>query len=249
MPHRSGFGYFGSGFDLITTKGLKRFVFVPLFINLVLFSTAFYFLLGEIQGGIDYITGLIPDWLGWLKTAINFFVWPLAVISILLSFALIFGTLANWIAAPFNGLLAEKVERHLTGQSLGDEGLMAIVRDLPRTFGREVTKLIYYLPRALGFLLLFFFLPVIGQILWFLFGDWMMAIQYCDYPFDNHKVPFKTMRLHLGDRKSLSFSFGIAVNVMAMIPIINFLVMPVAICGATAMWVNEYRPTVLNRDQ
>ena len=60
MPHRSGFGYFGSGFDLITTKGLKRFVFVPLFINLVLFSTAFYFLLGEIQGGIDYITGLIP---------------------------------------------------------------------------------------------------------------------------------------------------------------------------------------------
>ncbi|HBY40984.1 MAG TPA: sulfate transporter CysZ, partial [Alteromonas sp.] len=30
---------------------------------------------------------------------------------------------------------------------------------------------------------------------------------------------------------------------------INFLVMPVAICGATAMWVNEYRPTVLNRDQ
>ncbi|MFS1704593.1 sulfate transporter CysZ [Alteromonas sp. AMM-1] len=249
MPHRSGIGYFASGFDLITTKGLKRFVFVPLFINLVLFSTAFYFLIGEIQGGIDYITGLIPSWLGWLKSAISFFVWPLAVISILLSFALVFGTLANWIAAPFNGLLAEKVERHLTGQSLGDEGLMAIVKDLPRTLSREITKLVYYLPRALGFLLLFFFLPVIGQVLWFLFCAWMMAIQYCDYPFDNHKVPFRTMRKHLGDRKGLSYSFGIAVNVMAMIPIINFLVMPVAICGATAMWVNEYRTKVLTQPQ
>ena len=33
----------------------------------------------------------------------------------------------------------------------------------------------------------------------------------------------------------------------AMIPIVNFLVMPVAICGATAMWVNEYRSDVLSR--
>ena len=158
-----------------------------------------------------------------------------------------FGTLANWIAAPFNGLLAEKVERHLTGQSLGDDGVMAIIKDIPRTLGREITKLVYYLPRAIGFLLLFFFLPVIGQILWFLFGAWMMAIQYCDYPFDNHKVPFGEMRQRLGDRKGLSYSFGIAVNVMAMIPIVNFLVMPVAICGATAMWVNEYRSDVLSR--
>ncbi|WP_170308576.1 sulfate transporter CysZ [Alteromonas alba] len=247
MAQRSGIGYFGQGFDLITTKGLKRFVFIPLMINLVLFSAAFYFLLGEIQAGVDYLIGFIPDWLGWLKTSITFLLWPLAVISILLSFALMFGTLANWIAAPFNGLLAEKVERHLTGQSLGDDGVMAIIKDIPRTLGREITKLVYYLPRAIGFLLLFFFLPVIGQILWFLFGAWMMAIQYCDYPFDNHKVPFGEMRQRLGDRKGLSYSFGVAVNVMAMIPIVNFLVMPVAICGATAMWVNEYRSDVLSR--
>ncbi|HCB16279.1 MAG TPA: sulfate transporter CysZ, partial [Alteromonas sp.] len=43
MAQRSGIGYFGQGFDLITTKGLKRFVFIPLMINLVLFSVAFYF--------------------------------------------------------------------------------------------------------------------------------------------------------------------------------------------------------------
>ncbi len=37
-----GVHYFFEGFSLIKTKGLKRFVFVPLTINLVLFSVAFY---------------------------------------------------------------------------------------------------------------------------------------------------------------------------------------------------------------
>lgn len=247
MQRRSGFGYFFQGFDIITTKGLKRFVFVPLAINIILFSVAFYFLYGELQLAISYTINLIPDWLGWLKTALSFILWPLAVVSVLLLFALFFGTLANWIAAPFNGLLAEKVELHLTGQSLGDDGLLAIVKDIPRTLARESAKLLYYIPRALGFLLLFFILPVGGQVLWFLFGAWMMAVQYCDYPFDNHKVPFKLMRTHLRERSGLSFAFGITVNIFALIPVVNFIVMPVAICGATAMWVNEFKTQVASQ--
>ncbi|MBN7827894.1 EI24 domain-containing protein, partial [Bowmanella dokdonensis] len=67
-------------------------------------------------------------------------------------------------------------------------------------------------------------------------------IQYCDYPFDNHKVPFPVMRDQLGEAKGTAFSFGLAVTLFAMVPIVNFLVMPVAICGATAMWVDKFRP-------
>jgi CysZ protein len=240
MHSRSGASYFFDGFGLITTKGLKRFVFVPLFINLLLFSTAFYFLIPQIQAGVDFLVNLIPDFLGWLKAALAYVLWPIAVITVLLLFALIFGTLANWIAAPFNGLLSEKVERHLTGQNMGDEGLLSAVKDVPRTLGREWSKMTYFIPRALGFLILFFILPVIGQVLWFLFTAWMMAVQYCDYPFDNHKSSFKDMRDHLNSRRGQCFGFGIMVNIFALIPIVNFLVMPVAICGATALWVDEF---------
>ncbi|QHJ09848.1 Sulfate transporter CysZ [Paraglaciecola mesophila] len=238
--------YFLQGFSLIQTKGLKRFVFIPLMVNLLLFGVAFYALFGQIDGAIVWLVDLIPDWLGWLKSALSYIIWPLAVISILLIFALIFGTLANWIAAPFNGLLAEKVEKHLTGQDLGDTGVLDVVKDIPRTLGREFAKLAYYIPRALGFLLLFFILPVFGQILWFLFSAWMMAIQYCDYPFDNHKVPFKDMRRTLNQSRGNCFSFGIGASIFSMIPIVNFLVMPVAICGATAMWVDNLKPKLLN---
>ena len=235
--------YFFQGFSLIKTKGLKRFVFFPLAINLILFSTAFYFLFGEISASIVWVTDLIPDWewLSWLKDGLSYIIWPIALIIILLFFALIFGTLANWIAAPFNGLLAEKVEQHLTGQPMDDTGLIDVFKDIPRTLGRELAKLTYYLPRAVGFLLLFFLLPVIGQILWFMFSAWMMAIQYCDYPCDNHKIPFADMKRILKANRSQSFSFGIAVSVFSLIPIVNFLVMPVAVCGATALWVDKLK--------
>ncbi|GEA13255.1 sulfate transporter CysZ [Alteromonas sp. KUL49] len=245
MSSRSGIYYFTEGFTLIRTKGLKRFVFVPLAINLVLFAAAFYLLFGQISAGIEYLVGFVPDWLGGLKTVLLYFLWPLAVISVLLMFALIFGTLANWIAAPFNGILSEKVERHLTGQSLGDDGLMSLIKDVPRMLKRELAKFIWYLPRAILFLLMFFFLPVIGQVIWFLFSAWMMSIQYCDYPYDNHKVDFKKMRTHLATRKGLVMPFGIMVNIFSLIPIVNFIVMPVAICGATAMWVDELKKDAL----
>ncbi|MFC3120179.1 sulfate transporter CysZ [Agaribacter flavus] len=243
MVTTSGARYFLNGFELIKTKGIKRFVFVPFAVNLVLFSFAFYFILGYIQSSVTYILDLLPSFMSWL----SYLLWPIAVIAVLLIFTLVFGTLANWIAAPFNGILSEKIELHLRKQPLGNEGLGAVIKDIPRTLGRELAKLGYFLPRAFVFLLAFFFLPVIGQILWFLFGAWMMAIQYCDYPFDNHKIGFKPMRQQLAEDKSRSFSFGILVSVFSLIPIVNFIVMPVAICGATQMWVEQMREEALAR--
>lgn len=234
---RGGASYFFQGFELIKTKGLKRFVLVPLFINLVLFCTAFYFLIDQIQIAVGYIVDNIPEFMSW----IIYILWPIAVISVLLIFALIFGTLANWIAAPFNGLLSEKVERYLTNESMGDEGLLDILKDTPRNLARELSKLGYFIPRALGFLILFFLFPVVGQVLWFLFTAWMMSIQYVDYPFDNHKGSFKHTRNALRQDKPRAFGFGILVNVFSFIPVINFIVMPVAICGATAMYVDHFK--------
>lgn len=238
---KSGAAYFFDGFSLILTKGLKRFVLVPLVINILLFSIAFYFLLDYIQASVDYLVNIVPEWMGFIKDALAYILWPIAVITVLLIFALLFGTLANWIAAPFNGLLCEKVERHLTGASLGNEGILDAIKDTPRMFSREISKFGYFIPRALGFLLIFFLVPVIGQVVWFLFSAWMMAVQYVDYPFDNHKAEFRFTRDSLRLDKSRAFSFGILVNVFSFIPVVNFVVMPVAICGATSLYVDHYR--------
>lgn len=237
----SGFRYFLLGFKLIQTKGVKRYVIIPFIINLLLFASAFAYLLTQVDPYINSIIANLPGWLSWLESAVAYVVWPFAVVSMLLLSAFLFGTLANWIAAPFNGLLAARIEESLTNQPSPNESFFDTLKDVPRLFGRELIKLKYYLPRAAVFLLAFFFMPVIGQVLWFLFCAWMMAVQYCDYPFDNHKISFEDMRHQLLTRKAENFGFGATVMLFSMIPIINFLVMPVAICGATAIWVDHHK--------
>lgn len=173
------------------------------------------------------------------------------VLSIILVFSYFFSTIANWIAAPFCGLLAEQLEGRLTGKPLPDNGWSGLVKDLPRIMKREWQKLAYYLPRALVLFLLYF-VPVFGQtaapVLWFLFSAWMLSIQYCDFPFDNHKVSFRQMRSALRQNKTENMQFGALVSLFTMIPLLNLVIMPVAVCGATAMWVDKYRPHLaLNR--
>lgn len=237
QPSQSGFHYITQGFKLVTLPGIKRFVLVPLLINILLIGGAFWWLYNQLGVWIPNIMSYVPNWLQWL----SYVIWPIAVITILLIFGYFFSTLANWIAAPFNGLLAEKLEAKLTGKPLPDT---SIIKDIPRIMKRELIKLVYYLPRAL-LLLVLYFIPGIGQtlfpVLWFLFSAWMLSIQYNDYPFDNHKVSFADMKRTLGQEKVRNIQFGAVISLFTMIPFLNLFIMPVAVCGATAMWVDRYR--------
>ncbi|MDE3273923.1 sulfate transporter CysZ [Pseudoalteromonas sp. SSM20] len=237
MQLGKGFEYFLSGFSLISQKGLKRFVLIPLLINLVLFGSSLFFIIGWIEQGVNYVNGYLPDFLSWLE----FIIWPIALLLVLFIYSMVFTVITNFIAAPFNGLLSEKVELYLTGQRVNDDGLADLLKDVPRMLGRELSKLVYYLPKALLFLILLLFIPVFGQVMWFLFSAWMFAVQYIDYPFDNHKIPFVEARQHLKQKQGLSYGFGTAVLIFSMVPIVNLIVMPVAVCGATRLFVENYR--------
>lgn len=236
----SGVHYFTQGAKLCAQPGIRRFVIIPLIINLLLLGGAFTWMISQMGGWIDGWLSYVPSWLDWLA----YLIWPLMVIAILVTFSYFFSTIANWIAAPFNGLLSEHLEAKLTGQPAPDSGIKEALADVPRILKREWQKLWYYLPKALG-LFIFLWIPAVGQtigpILWFMFTAWMMAVQYCDYPFDNHKVSFINMRDDLKGNRGKSFSFGALVALFTMMPIVNLFIMPVAVCGATAMWVDVYR--------
>ncbi len=238
-----GAGYFIKGFELIRLKGIRRFVFIPLTVNLILFGFAFYYMFLQLDHYMLILQDWLPESLSWLTSAI----WPLALLFLLVMFSFIFSSVTNWIAAPFNGLLSEKIEALLTRSTAPSGNALDVVKDVPRTLSREWCKFRYYLPRAIGFFILYWILPVLGQILWFLFLAWMMAIQYKDYAFDNHKIPFNEMKYVLKQHKGLSYSFGITTALFSMVPIVNLVVMPVAICGATALWVDHYREDFVDR--
>lgn len=241
----SGVGYLLKGIQLLRHPQLRIFVLVPLLINVLIFASAFWFLFSSITIWIESYMQDLPSILSWL----SYILWPIIIFSILFSFSFIFSTIANLIAAPFNGLLAEKTEILLTNSKINDDGWQDLFKDLPRILKRECQKWIYFLPRMLGCFILFF-IPVIGQtiapIIWFVFAGWMMAIQYADYPFDNHKVSFSTMRKTLATRFGKNITFGMVISVCTTIPLLNFIIMPIAVCGATAAWVDLYKQQALN---
>lgn len=237
----NGADYFWRGWQLIRLPGIRRFVIVPLVLNALLMGGAFIWLYYRLDLWITSLMAFIPAWLQWL----NYLLWPLSVISVLLVFSYLFSTLANLIAAPFCGLLSEQLEVRLTGTAATDSPWLAVIKDTPRTLARECHKLAWYFPRALGLIILYF-IPGLGQtiapLLWFLFSAWMQAIQYCDYPFDNSKKDFQQMKSALWQHKTDTMQFGTLVSLATMIPLVNLVIMPVAVCGATAMWIDRYRP-------
>ncbi len=236
---QNGLQYFAEGFRIMMRPGLKRFVFLPIIVNIIILGGAFLWLYFKADGWVNYWISFLPSWLDWLR----YLLWPIILSSILLIFGYFFSTLANIIAAPFNGFLAEKVEEELSGVTAQDTSWTAFAKDIPRMIGREFTRLGYYLPRAI-LLLIISLIPVINiiaPVLWFIFGSWMMVIQYCDYAFDNHKISFNDMKETLAKDRITNMPFGALVTLLTMIPLVNLFIMPASVCAGTAMWVDRYR--------
>ncbi len=232
----SGAGYMLEGFSLLRKPGLRRFVLMPLLINILLFGGLIGWAYGWVDGTSRALLSALPEWLYWLR----YIVVPVFVLTSLVVIFYGFSILANLIAAPFNGLLAEAVECHLTGTSL-QGGWRQLWRDIVPSIMSELRKLLYFALRALPLLLLLLvpLINVAASVLWILFSAWMMTVQYMDYPMANHQLFFKEQRARLRKRPLLAWSFGGLVMFCTLVPVVNFIVMPAAVAGATAIWVRE----------
>ena len=236
----SGLGYLLRGVRLLARPGLRRFVVVPLLVNVLVFSGAIWAGVAAFEGFVTWMEARVPSWLQWLE----WLLWPLFVLTLLVLVFYSFGLVANLIAAPFNALLAEKVELHLTGRPLSEGGGFAkAMRELVPTLVDEVRKVLYSLLWAVPFLILFLIpgVNLAAPVLWFLYTAWMLALQYVDYPMGNHGFKFSAMRSGLRKRRLLGLGFGAAAAGMTLVPVLNFIVMPSAVAGATALWVGELR--------
>lgn len=235
-----GTGYLREGFRLIGQPGLRRFVIIPLLLNLLVFIALFAGLYHAFTLMIPAVMGWLPDW-AWLQ-ALDWLFWIIYGAVVVLAMAYGFVILANLVGSPFYGYLAEMTEKQLTGQTLPDVGGWGqILADVPRALWREMQKVFYYLPRAV-LLLLVSLIPVVNfpvAFLWFGFNSWMMALQYVDYPSDNHRESFGELKQFLQSTRLSAMGFGLPVAVGAMIPLVNLVVVPAAVCGATAYYVRE----------
>jgi CysZ protein len=182
----------------------------------------------------------IPEWLQFLSWIITPLLWLIG--------GLMTGYLSTFVVlmltSPFHALLAEKVEEGITGEPVPAlDGIAAALIEVPRALFREIRKVLYYVPMALGVLLLTI-IPVFNAfapLAWFLLGAWMMSLQFVDYPMDNHRLPFRDVRDACAARRLSTIGFGGAVAFFTGIPLINLVVIPAAVIGATILWCEELR--------
>ncbi len=240
----NGLKYLFKGLKLIAQPGIRPFVVIPFLVNLLLFSLAIWYAGTQFAHLLDAMLGELPGWLDWLR----WILWPIFAVAILIVVFYVFTIVANIIASPFNGVLAERVEAHLGGEvPAGEGGFMATLRDAPEAMGNELKKLGYMLMWLIPLIvlsLIAMFIPglnLLTPLLWFIFGAWMLALEYTDYTMGNHKLRFAEERAILRQHKALALGFGGGILFMTTIPVLNFLSMPVGVAGGAALWVERLR--------
>lgn len=211
------------GVKLLNHPALRKYLLIPLLINIVLYTSAF--VLGY-HSVAALIHQFIPDWLSWL----NWLLWPLFFVSFLVVGFFTFTLLANLIAAPYYSLLAAKALQILNQQ---DTAIQEQAWD--RIFMGELKRVGYLLVRMLPLLLLFV-IPVvnlIAPVLWAVFAAWGIAMEFMAYPLEGRGLTFPEQRQFLQSSRWGMLSFGGLVGAGLTLPVVNLFIGQAAVLGAT----------------
>lgn len=226
-------------FSLLNQPGVRVYVIIPLLINLLLFGALVWYGYSLFTPFVDWLMSFVPGFLDFLETLVWLFFGVLAAVTVFFAFT----PVANIIAAPFNALMSEKIEAHLTGRPVSSD--VSFVQMAIDAIGSQLRKLVYIMLWALG-LFLVSLIPVVNMIapvLWVVFGSWLLSLEYFDYPMGNHDLVFAEQKRRLAERRGLSLGFGGGIMIMTSIPIVNFFAMPVGVAGATLLWVEQFETT------
>lgn len=215
--------FFWQGMSLLSAPKLRKFIVIPVLINFLIYGLAFA--LGYLYLA-DIIDQFIPSWLQWLR----WILWPLFFISFFIAGFFTFTVLANIIAAPFYGRLSAAVMAMISGES-------AAITEAPwpKVITAELKRAVYLGSRAIPLVILSIIpgVNVLAPILWALFGAWGMALEYLAYPLENAGILFSEQRRLIGSIRWGALSFGGLAAAGLALPVLNIIVAPAAVIGAT----------------
>lgn len=235
----AGAGYLLKGFRLIRQPGLRRYFVAPVIVNIIVFASLIGF--GVIRFA-EITQKILPQGDGLWAGMAGLIVWVLFGLVVLVLGFFLFSLVVNFIGAPFNGLLSEKVERQLSPATLDTRPRKShFFADIIPSIVGEIRKAVVFLAIAV-ILMVLVVIPgvnIIAAPLALFFTAWMLALEYLSYPMNNHNKGFSEVRRWLRKHRMLGLGFGVAVATAMLVPIVNLIVMPAAVAGATALWVER----------
>jgi CysZ protein len=228
----AGVRAFLDGARIARAPGLARYTWLPLLVSFVVIVAGLVMAFGYLGELSRYLIALLPEWLKFLSYVLV----PLLYLIGILVGGWLFALLAVLLASPFLGDLSIAVERLSAGSGPGEP--QSLWAGIAASVARELRKLGYYLPRLLAVFVVTL-IPVVNvaaPVLWFVFGAWIMAIQFCDYPNENRRRPFADTISLLRGNRTMALGFGACATLAMAIPLLNLLLIPAAVAGGTLLW-------------
>ncbi len=232
----SGSAHLFKGITLIQQPQLRRYVIIPALINVVMFIIGITLLVGSLDPYVEQLLSYLPAFLQWLSGVL----WLVLTLLVVVVVFFVISMISGIVAAPFNSLLAEAVEQSLTGQHLETTSTTELIKQTPHLIMEELRKLLYFIIRAIPLLILFVIpgINIVAPFIWFVFVSWVLALNYLSYPLENHQMSFKTQRGFAARNRLGTLGFGLTVTLLTMVPLLNFLIIPAAVAGATSFYMD-----------
>lgn len=238
-----GIGALLAAADLLRrTPRLRRYVVVPILVNVVVAAVLYGTLLSVGLRLVDRLVGEVTGPLAGLAALLQVLVVILALLAV--GFLLVrFGVV---LGAPWYGRLSEEVEALRRGAERPARpfSLAGAGRDLARAVGYEARKLA--LVAMVGLLLLAANLvPVLGQVAGTAGGALLAAVVACldffDGPLERSRLSFRGKLTAVRRTAPASLGFGLASAGLLAIPFVNLLCLPLCVTAGT-IFIVDRRP-------
>ena len=149
---------------------------------------------------------------------------------------------ASIIAAPFNDLLSEAVEKIVAGNEGPPFSVAELVRGALRSLLLESAKLALFVLVMGPLFVASFAIPVAGQAIYtvvgFFFAAFYFGIDYVDWP-ASRRGHGTRWRFRFAMRNLMPMlGFGVGVWVLLFVPVLNLLLMPAAVAGGTQLFLD-----------
>ena len=140
--------------------------------------------------------------------------------------------LAGIVASPFNDALSERAEAVFMGDFVkGEEGWKAlVVGGVKGILAAAATTI----PRVILMILLGL-IPGAGPILAAVVGAYFIALEYTDTALTRRRYGTRQKMRTIWKHRRIAMGFGLGANMLLVIPLLNFLSMPIAVIGGTAL--------------
>jgi len=233
-----GFSYPLRAIKLFRQKpGLLKYLVIPFFINLLVFTLTVYF-------GLDLFQRLLeayaPSTEVWYGTLLYYLSWMIASLLTTVIVFFLFTVMGNLIASPFNELLSERTEVLVSGVPSEEPFSLKLFWNESRyAVVVEIKKMAVFVS-CMVLLFGINFIPVIGTLIYAVlaptFTLFFLAVEYMAFVLMRKQLSFSEQRRYIFKHPVLMFGYACGVFCMLAIPFLQLFCIPLAVVGATLLW-------------